>query len=73
MSNGSWSESIGFSDQGAGLSDLAFVDPSHGAFVHGPASVALSLSNLANPPPGLGEVYLTNDAGSSWYALDIPA
>jgi hypothetical protein len=68
----SWSESVGFGDQDAGLSDLAFVDPSHGAFVHGPASSALPLLNLANPPTGLGEVYLTNDAGSSWYTQHIP-
>jgi len=72
-SNGSWSKSIEFSDQGVGLSDLAFVDPSHGEFVHGPASLALSFLNLPNPPSGLGEVYLTNDGGSDWYALNIPA
>jgi hypothetical protein len=69
----SWSKSIQFSDQGAGgLSDLAFVDSVHGVFVHGPASIALSLLRLADPPPGLGEVYITDDGGSSWYRLHIP-
>jgi hypothetical protein len=68
-----WSEAAEFGDQGAGLSDLAFVDPTHGAFVHGPASSAHPLLDLASPPSGLGEVYLTNDAGSSWYTSHIPA
>jgi hypothetical protein len=39
----SWSESVGFSDEDAGLSDMAFVDPSDGAFVLGPASTAIPL------------------------------
>jgi hypothetical protein len=69
----SWSKSIQFSDQGAGgLSDLAFVDPVHGVLVHGPASIALSILRFENPPPGLGEVYLTDNGGSTWYRLHIP-
>jgi hypothetical protein len=40
---------------------MAFVDPSDGALV------------LADTPSGSGEVYLTNDDGSSWHALNIPA
>jgi hypothetical protein len=72
LGNDSWTQTIGFSDGDAGLSDLAFVDPSHGAFVYGPASSALPLLNFANPPTRIGEVYLTNDNGSTWYALHIP-
>jgi len=57
----SWSESVGFGGQETGVSDMAFVDPSDGALV------------LADTPSGSGEVYLTNDDGSSWHALNIPA
>jgi hypothetical protein len=66
-----WVGSIGFRDGGAGLSDLAFVDPDHGAFIHGPASITRSLLSLPHPPSGLGEVYLTADGGSSWYPTHI--
>ena len=33
---------IEFHDEGAGMSDLAFVGPERGAFVHGPAYVAMT-------------------------------
>ncbi len=69
----SWAASFMFSDGGVGLSDLAFVDPSHGAFVHGPASFVIPLLDSPDPPPEPGEVYLTDDGGSSWYPVDIGA
>ena len=37
----SWSTPLERHDEGAGLTDLAFVDPLHGAFVYCPAPFAL--------------------------------
>jgi len=68
-----WTTALFFADGGAGLSDVAFVDPSHGALIHGPAAFARSILGLPNPPPGLGEVYLTDGGGSAWYPIVIPS
>jgi hypothetical protein len=54
----SWSRRFYFNNAGNGLSDLAFVDPAHGALL-------LGLWD------GLGEVYLTGDGGSSWRAVHL--
>jgi hypothetical protein len=67
-----WTNSIGFSDGGAGFSDLAFIDPSDGAFIHGPASIAVSLIGSPDAPPDLGQLYLTDNAGVSWTSVAIP-
>jgi photosystem II stability/assembly factor-like uncharacterized protein len=72
-SNEAWSISSTFADGGIGLSGLAFVDPEHGAFVFGPASEALTLLRFPNAPSGLGQLYLTDDDGSTWHQDRIPA
>ena len=67
----SWSTPFEAHDEGAGLADLAFVDPLHGAFVYCPAPVAF---DYFGPRGALGgTVYLTSDAGSSWSAVHIPS
>lgn len=68
-----WATPLFFGDGGARVSDLAFVDPAHGALVHGRATIALSILGLPNPPSGLGELYLTDNGGSTWYPEHIPS
>jgi hypothetical protein len=69
----SWATPLFLDGGGIALSDLAFVDPSHGALVFGAATVALSILGLANPPSGLGTLYLTDDSGAHWRLVHIPA
>jgi hypothetical protein len=57
---------------GIDVADLAFVDPAHGAFVYGAASVALSMLGLSNPPSGLGALFLSDDGGAHWHRVPIP-
>jgi hypothetical protein len=66
----SWSTPFEAHDTGAGLADLAFVDPVHGAFVYCPAPFALVYFGPHGYPGG--EVYLTNDGGSNWSPVYIP-
>jgi hypothetical protein len=66
-----WTTPLSFSDGGAGLSDLAFVDPAHGTLVHVGAIGALRISGMANPPPNLGNLYLTDDGGVDWHLVPI--
>jgi hypothetical protein len=66
----SWSTPFEAHDQGAGLSDLAFVDPLQGAFVYCPGLFALVYFGPYGSPGG--EVYLTNDGGAKWSAVHIP-
>jgi photosystem II stability/assembly factor-like uncharacterized protein len=72
-SNEAWSISSTFAGGGVGLSGLAFVDPEHGAFIFGPASEALTFLRFPNAPSGLGQLYLTDDDGSTWHPDRIPA
>ena len=65
----SWSTPFEAHDEGAGLTDLAFVDPLHGAFVYCPAPVAFDYFGPYGAPGGT--LYLTSDAGSSWSAAHI--
>ena len=65
----SWSTPFEAHDEGAGLADLAFVDPLHGAFVYCPAPFAFDYFGPHGAPGGT--VYLTSDAGSSWSAVHI--
>jgi hypothetical protein len=51
----------------------AFVDPEHGAFIHGSAMEALTFLPLPNAPSGLGRLYLTDDGGSTWHPDRVPA
>jgi hypothetical protein len=67
----SWSTPFEAHDEGAGLTDLAFVDPFHGAFVYCPAPFALVYFGPYGRPGG--EVYLTNDGGAKWSAVHIPS
>lgn len=67
----SWSTSFERHDEGAGLSDLAFVDPLHGAFVYCPALSAFDYFGPRGAPGGT--VYLTSDGGTSWSAVHIPS
>jgi hypothetical protein len=68
-----WSTDTGFADGGIGLSDLAFVDPAHGVFIHGPVTLWLGLLSQPDPPSDLGQLYLTGSAGSTWAPVRIPA
>jgi hypothetical protein len=65
-----WTTPLLFADEGAGLTDLAFVDPANGALIHGPATAARFILGLPNPPSGLGELYLTDSGGSTWYPVN---
>ncbi len=67
----SWSTPFEAHDEGAGLADLAFVDPVHGAFVYCPAPFALVYFGPYGSPGG--EVYLTDDGGSHWSPVHIPS
>jgi hypothetical protein len=67
----SWSTPFEAQDGGAGLADLAFVDPLHGAFVYCPAPFAVDYFGPYGAPGG--EIYLTDDGGSSWSPVHIPA
>jgi hypothetical protein len=68
-----WTTPVDFGDGGLGLTDLAFVDPSHGAFIHADASSALGfLGQAPSPPPDLGTLYLTDDGGAEWHPVPIP-
>jgi len=69
----SWDTPLFLDGGGIALSDLAFVDPSHGALVFGAATFALSILSAANPPSGLGTLYLTDDSGVDWHLVHIPA
>jgi len=69
----SWTTPVDFGDGGVGVADLGFVDPSHGALIHGNATVALSILSTPNPPSGLGTLYLTDDGGAHWRLIDVPA
>jgi hypothetical protein len=51
----SWATAIVFHDEGAGMSDLAFVGPECCAFIHGPAYVAMTFLSLPGPRAGLGK------------------
>jgi len=66
-----WSTPFERHDEGAGLSDPAFVDPLHGAFVYCPGLFSLVYFGPFGSPGG--EVYLTNDGGSTWSAVHIPS
>jgi hypothetical protein len=66
----SWSTPFEAHDGGAGLADLAFVDPLHGAFVYCPAPFAVDYFGPYGSPGGA--VYLTDDGGSSWFPSHIP-
>jgi hypothetical protein len=53
------------------MTNLAFVDPSNGMVIGGPANIAMPF--VTNPPPaGLGTLYLTEDAGAHWNLLHVP-
>jgi len=66
-----WSTSLEFWNDGHGMTNLAFVDPWHGAVIGGPAYIALPFVN--NPPPaGLGTLYLTEDTGAHWQLVHVP-
>ena len=68
---GPWTTAF-FTGGGISLTDLAFVDPAHGAFVYGAANFTLSILSAPNPPPDLGELYLTDDGGATWHSVHIP-
>ena len=59
-----------FGDGGYGLNDLAFVDPTSGALIHGSAASATS-GGGDDLPAGLGTLYLTDDGGSTWFSVSI--
>jgi hypothetical protein len=56
-------------DGGIGFTDLGFTDATHGAVIYGQAEVATTI--LANPPPHLGALYLTDDGGANWYRANL--
>jgi hypothetical protein len=68
----SWTTPLVFNDGGVGVSDLGFVDPVHGALVHGNAIAAIPTLSTANPPSGLGTLYLTDDGGADWSLVPVP-
>ena len=68
----SWTTPLIFGDGGVGVTDLGFVDPAHGAVIHGNALTALPNLSTANPPSGLGTLYLTGDGGAGWQPAPIP-
>jgi hypothetical protein len=69
--HGRWSSPLGFSDEGIGSTDLAFVDAGHGVVVHAPFDSALFFLGQPGAPRHLGELYLTNDGGASWHPQPI--
>lgn len=71
--NGTWATPVSFHNEDAGLSNLAFVDPAHGAVVAGPAGYALFFLSYPNPPPDLGTIYLTDDGGTEWHLVRVQA
>ena len=52
-----WTAPLQLDDGGLGLMGLGFTDATHGVVIHGTST---------SPP---GEVYLTDNGGSSWYPV----
>ncbi len=69
---GTWNTPLVLENGGVGLADLAFVDPSDGVVVGGPADLALSILSFPNPPSDLGSLFLTDDGGADWQLVKIP-
>ncbi len=67
-----WTAAITFDDGGMGVTDLGFTDATHGVVVHAPPGGLLQLVGTAPATAGLGTLYLTDDAGASWYPVTIP-
>jgi hypothetical protein len=68
-----WALTLGLSDGGVGLSNLAFVDPAHGAVIDGQASLTLKMLSLQSSTVPFGRLYLTADGGTTWHVAQIPA
>ena len=66
-----WTTPLTFGDGGAGLHEPAFVDPTDGSLIHGSALQALSLLSNGQSVAGLGELYLTDDAGAFWNLVSV--
>jgi hypothetical protein len=69
----SWTTAIWWASGGLPATDLGFVDPAYGALIYCPATYAISTQAQSDQPPGLGTLYLTDNGGSSWYPVAIPA
>ncbi len=69
----SWSTPEFFGGGGMALGDLAFVDPTHGAFIFGPATTALSLLDTPTAPSDLGALFLSSDGGAHWHLVAVPS
>jgi photosystem II stability/assembly factor-like uncharacterized protein len=63
-----WSIPLEFGDGGIGFTDLGFTDSTDGVVIRGPNPI-VSLASLNQP--GLGTLYLTDDAGATWSAVNI--
>lgn len=71
-----WTTAASFGDGGIGITDLGFTDATHGVFIHAGAGAVINQANGygATPVPGgLGTLYLTDDAGATWYMVPIAA
>lgn len=66
-----WTTAVTFDDGGMGVTDLGFTDATHGVVVHAPPGGLLQLVGTAPATAGLGTLYLTDDAGASWYPVAI--
>lgn len=72
----SWTTPVAFGDGGLGIADLAFVNPTDGAMLHGADVVAEADTYLANGTPTripgrVGMLYLTDDGGTDWVPTPI--
>jgi hypothetical protein len=69
--DGSWTTPLFLGSGGVPVSDPAFIDPTHGALVFGPATFSLSILGTADAPPDLGTLYLTVDGGAAWHPVPV--
>jgi len=65
-----WTTTMLLADGGAGLSDLGFIDPRHGFFVHDPAWHALEEPG-AGRSLDPGTLFATSDGGTTWRPIAI--
>ena len=71
--DGAWTTPLVLGGGGVPVSDPAFVDPTHGALVFGPASFSLSILGSSYAPADLGTLYLTDDGGAAWHPVPVAA
>jgi hypothetical protein len=67
----SWSGALTLSHQGAGISDLAFVDAQYGSLVDRPSQFSPGVLRLQSEGAPVGRLYVSVDGGASWAPMGV--